>query len=192
MDGYIKNKKEAIASVKKTIFSKYAITFFILISVPVWLFALAANQPPEKWTHTEVRFSHISRERVGLQSGYSYVLNAQDGRKFVIKSKYVDVTNLSDNLVPGNTYFLVFSDTIAGGDHMEALFDEIVVFQDVNDSILQWEREQQEVVVAIIVTLVTEVVAVILIDGLWCKKEYSKIGKLKADIKRREDRINDK
>ena len=66
MDGYIKNKTEAIQSVRRNILGKYSITFLILVLIPVWLFALAANQHPDKWTHTEIVFSHISQERIGL------------------------------------------------------------------------------------------------------------------------------
>ena len=192
MDGYIKNKTEAMQSLKRNILGKYSITFFILILIPVWLFALAANQRPEKWTHKDIVFSHISQERIGLQRGRSYVLNTKDGKQFVIKSKFVNVDDLSDCLTSGNTYRIVFSNTIAGGDHMEALSEDNMVIQNLEKSIAQWEREQQETFIAIIVTLIIEAVALILIDRLWCKKEYSEIKKLKADIKRREERVGNK
>lgn len=194
MDGYIKNKTDTIKSIRKTILAKYSITFLIIILIIFWLLVLVVNQLPEKWTNTEIVFSHISQERVGFQRGRSYVLNTKDGKKFVINSKYVDVTNLSENLVPGNIYFLVFSDsgTIAGGKIVEALHDENLAFQNLGDSISRWKNEQQEIVVAIIVTLIIEVAALILIDRLWCKKEYSQIQKLKVDIKRREDLIANK
>ncbi len=189
MDGYIKNRKEAIAEVRKTIFYKYAVTFLILIFIPVWLLALVTNQPPEKWTHTEIRFSHLSQERIGLRRFQSDVLNTLDGRKFVI---YVDAGAFSGSLTPGETYQLVFSETVAGGNIMEALYDENTVFQDLDTSILRWKKEQRESVVAIAVILAIEILALILIDRLWCKKEYSQIQKLKADIKRREERIKNK
>lgn len=189
MDGYIKNKKEAIKSVRKTIFGKYSITFLIISLIPVWLFVLLISQPPEKWTHKEIVFSHISQERIALQRWRSYVLNAEDGSQFVINSRFVDVDALSDYLVSGNTYHLVFSNTIAGGDHMEALSDGNMIIQDLESSIDQWEWEQQEAIMAIIVTLIIEIVALILIDRLWCKKEYAQIRKLKADIQRRRRRI---
>lgn len=192
MDGYVKNKAEAIATVRRVIIYKYATTFLILIFIPVYLLALAGNQPPKKWTQTAIKYSHISREQIGLRRGHGYVLNSQDGRKFVINPKSVDLDYLSESLLPGSTYNLVFSNTIAGGDHMEALFDESAVFQDLNDSISRWKREQREAVVAIIVILVVEIVALILIDRLWCKKEYCQIRKLKEDINHREERIKNK
>jgi len=75
---------------------------------------------------------------------------------------------------------------------MEALSNDNIVIQNLEESIGQWEREQQESVTAIIVTLIIEAVALILIDRLWCKKEYYELQKLKADIKRREERIGNK
>jgi hypothetical protein len=192
MDGYVKNKTEAIRSVRKIILWKYLTTFLILVFIPVWLFALAVNQPPEKWTQTDIVFSHISQERIGLQRWRSHVLNTCDGRQFLIKSKFVDVDALQEKLVSGKTYRLVFSHTIAGGDHMEALYDEDEVIQNLESSVRQWEREQREGTRGIIVTLIIEAIALVLIDRLWCKKEYSQIKKLKADIKRRQDRIGNR
>jgi hypothetical protein len=120
------------------------------------------------------------------------VLNTKDGRQFVIKSKVVNVDDLSDCLISGDAYRVVFSNTIAGGDHMEALSDDNLVIQNLEESVAQWERERQECVIAIVVTLIIEIVALILIDRLWCKKEYSEIQKLKADIKRRAERLGNK
>lgn len=67
-DGYIKNKKEAIRSVRRGIYSKYAFTVFIFIWLPVWLFCLLINDQygPKKWEQVEVTFSHFSEERIGL------------------------------------------------------------------------------------------------------------------------------
>lgn len=192
MDGYIKNKTEAIRFVRRNILGKYSITFLILVFMPVWLFALVANQHPDRWTHTEIEFSHISQERIGFQRVRSYVLNTKDGRQFVIKSKVVNVDDLSDCLISGDAYRVVFSNTIAGGDHVEALSDDNLVIQNLEESVAQWERERQECVIAIVVTLIIEIVALILIDRLWCKKEYSEIQKLKADIKRRAERLGNK
>ena len=192
MDGYIKNKKEAIKSARRGILWSYAITFIILIFIPLWIFIITTNQPPEKWTQAEIVFSHITEESVGFTNVTSYVLNTQDGKKFVIQSRYVDVQDLSANLIPGNRYRIVFSNTIAGGDHMEALSDNSVILQDLDRSIVRWQKEQHEMVIAIIVTLVIEALALVLIDRLACNKLYAEIAKLKADIKRREAKIRKK
>jgi len=192
VDGYIKNKTEAIKSVRKSILGKYSLTFLIIILIPFWLLALAGNQPPKKWTQAEIVFSHISLEQIGLQRGRSYVLNTQDGKQFVIKSKLVDMDDLSEYLTSGNTYHLVFSSTAAGENHIEALSDDHMIIQNLENSITQWKMEQQGSIIAIIVTAIVEVIALILIDSLWCKQEHSQIRKLKADIKRRKDYIANK
>ena len=75
---------------------------------------------------------------------------------------------------------------------MEALSGDNMVIQNIEKSIAQWEQEQQECIIAIIVTLIIEIVALLLIDRLWCKKEHSQIQKLKADIARRKEHIREK
>lgn len=187
MDGYIKNKKEAIRAVRRNIWGKYSITLPILLLLLIWLFGLASDQHPDKWSHEEIVFSHISQERTGLHRGLSAVLNTTDGRKFVVR---MGADDLSERLTSGDTYGIVFSNRIAGVDRMEALSDGDVVIRNLDESIERWEREQQEIVIAIIITLIIEAIAVVLIDRLWCKKEYSKIQKLKADIERRRERVN--
>lgn len=185
MDGYIKNKKEAIRSVRRNIWGKYLITLPILLFILIWLLGLVSNQHPDRWTHEEIVFSHISQERTGLHRGLNSVLNTTDGRKFVIT---VDADDLSDRLIPGDTYRIVFSNRIANMDPMEALVDDDVIIQNLEESIARWEQEQREIVIGIIVALIIEAIALIFIDRLWCKKEYSKIQKLEADIKRRTER----
>ena len=66
-------------------------------------------------------------------------------------------------------------------------------FKDViKNSVLEGFNTADLSTASIIVTLIIEAVALILIDRLWCKKEYSEIKKLKADIKRREERVGNK
>ena len=150
---------------------------------------MAANQPPEKWTHTNIVFSHISRESIGMQRGKSDVLNTQDGRKFVINGKLAKEQDLSKNLIPGNSYRIVYSNTMAGGDHIVALSNNDTVFQALEASIAKWQKEQKEMIVAIFITLIVEAIALILIDRIGCRKLHAEIAKLKADIKRREAKI---
>ncbi len=193
MDGYIKNKNIAIKKVRKSILNKYGfITFLILIFIPVWLIGMVAEQPPEKWTHDNIVFSHISRGPYIRYVGSPYLLNAQNGDRFVIKPRMVSIDDLSESLVPGRVYSIVYSNTIAGGDHIQALSDETTVYQDLNKSISKWKNKQKEMIIAIILTLLIEIIAIILIDRLWCKKEHLQIKKLKNDIKRREERTKNK
>lgn len=192
MDGYIKNKKEAICSVRKSIFWKYALTFPILLFIPVWLLGICGVGSPDDWKDTEVVYSHISSETIGLRRGKSNVLNAEDGRKYVIPSKLIAAEHLKEMLVAGETYSLVYLETIAGGDHIEELYDVQNTFLDRSVSVAAWEKERQECALALHTTMGLEMIALILIDRLWCKGEYAKIRKLRLDIKKRSARVAQK
>lgn len=189
MDGYVKNKKEARRSIRKSIFWKYAITFPILLFIPVWLFGIYSLGSPDDWKYTQVVYSNISSETIGLQRGKSDVLNAEDGRKYVIPSKLVSVEHLEEMLVAGETYSLVYSETIAGGDHIQELYDAQNIFLDNAVSGAAWEKERQGCVLALYITIGLEMIALIFIDRLWCKGEYAKIKKLRQDIEKRNARL---
>ncbi len=185
MDGYIKNQLLAIRSLRIAMAWKYATTFLILIFLPVWLFGLAIDVPPEEWIHTEIVYSHISREMIGLRRFQDHVLNTRDGAQFVIRPKGVSVDTLKEQLAPGQVYSLVYSATIAGGNQIEALSDGDTVYQHIDTSINDWNDQRQFLIRAIYVTLGAEALALILIDRLWCKKEYEQIKKHRANIQRR-------
>ena len=185
MDGYIKNQRLAIRTLRITMAWKYATTFLILIFLPVWLFGLAIDVPPEEWIHTEIVYSHISREMIGLRRFQDHVLNTRDGAQFVIRPKDVSVDTLKEQLTPDQVYSLVYSATIAGGNQIEALSDGDTVYQHIDTSINDWNDQRQFLIRAIYVTLGAEALALILIDRLWCKKEYEQIRKHRANIQRR-------
>ena len=185
MDGYIKNQLLAIRSLRIAMAWKYATTFLILIFLPVWLFGLAIDVPPEEWIHTEIVYSHISFERIGLRRFQDHVLNTRDGAQFVIRPKDVSVDTLKEQLTPDQVYSLVYSATIAGGNQIEALSDGDTVYQHIDTSINDWNDQRQFLIRAIYVTLGAEALALILIDRLWCKKEYEQIRKHRANIQRR-------
>lgn len=185
MDGYIKNKKEALRSVRKGIFWKYAITLPILLFILVWLFGIYSLGSPEDWKVTEVVYSHISSETIGLQRGKSDVFNAEDGRKYVIPAKLLPVEHLQEMLVPGETYCLVYLETIAGGDHIEELYNAQNTFLDHAVSGAAWEKERQECFLALYITIGLEMLALIIIDRVWCKEEHARIQKLRQDMKKR-------
>ncbi len=187
MDGYIKNQLLAIRSLRITMTWKYATTFLILIFLPVWLFGLAIDVPPEEWIHTEVVYSHISYELIGLRRFQDHVLNTQDGAQFVISRKDVSVDLLEEQLISGQAYNIVYSTTIAGGNQMEALSAGDTIYQDLNASIGRWRDQRQWLIHALLVTLAVEAVALLLIDRLWCKKERKLIKKHRANIHRRQE-----
>lgn len=189
MDGYIKSKTDEIRNIRKAIFYKYLMSFVIAIFIPVLLFAMAVRQPPSRWTHTEAVFSSISQEPVGLRHGRSYVFNSVDGRQFVINEKDTPVDDLRVKLAAGRRYALVYSETIAGGNIIEALSDDDTVLQALDVSISRWRAEQRRLEIALLAACGLEIAVLILIDRLGCKKEHGQISALKQRIEQRRARI---
>ena len=186
MDGYIKQKRKEISSLRRTILCAYSVTIWILIFIPIWYFAIFTNQRPADWKSTEIVFSHMSEEFFGFRKTKEKVLNAQDGRQFIIK--YLPVDTLEESMVPGQEYSLVYSDAVAGGNEMEALYDGERVLWELEDSVAIWNQQKRKYITAIVVTIGLEVLALFLIDLLWCKKMHQEIKKLREDISRREQR----
>lgn len=190
MDGYIKNKNIAIRSVRKTIFYKYAYALLIVLFIPVMLFAIAVNQPPEKWTHTDIVFSHISYERIEMRKHNDYVLNTRSNDQFVMQMPDKSVEEISEHLISGKLYSVVYSNSIAGGDILEALSDKDGVYLDLDNSIAEWKKEQKTYTIVIVIFLIIEIIVLIIIDRVACKNDHYQIKKLKEDIERRKKRMN--
>lgn len=188
MDGYIKNKQEALRSVRRTILWKYAISFPILALILTWLFGIYSLGSPEDWKSTDIVYSHISRERIGLQRGDSAVLNTIDGRKYVLPARLVSAARLEETLIAGESYSLVYEDTIAGGSHMKALHNDRDTFLDRSASVAAWEKERRNCFLGLYITVGLEILALILIDRLWCRTDHRRIAKLHQDIEKRKQK----
>ena len=192
-DGYIIERNGQIRKLRQTIRAKYGVTLLVVIYILIWSFAIAVYQwqSPERWTHAEIVYSHLSRESIGMRRGLSYVLHSADGRKFVVQNRD-DFSKLNETLRPGKSYSLVYSKTIAGGDTLEALSDGAEALLPLEKSIAHWEAQRRQAVVSLCVTCGIEIAALILIDRFWCKKEYAQIRTQKEMIRRRQERMGEK
>lgn len=184
MDGYIKQQNEIIRSIKHIIWAKYGITLLLIVFILFTLVLMLTEQPPEKWTRKEIVFSHLSRECIGLSRFDSDVLFTENGEKYAIRKD-----SMADGLTAGNTYILVYSraNTMTALNSVEALSDENTIYQDLNVSIARWEKERTEAIHIILALCMTEMMALFLIDRLWCKKEHAQVRELQAKIERRKD-----
>lgn len=190
VDGYIIERNGEIRKLRQTIRCKYWTTLLIALYIPIWIFAIACYQwqSPENWTQTEIVYSHLSRESIGIRRGLSEVLNTADGRKFVIYKKKIAFDDLGARLNPGESCTLIYSKTLAGGDLLEALSDERGTVIPLDASIAHWETQQKVCFAGLYVTCGIEMVALILIDRLWCRKEHAQIRLQKEKIRKREEK----
>ena len=192
MDGYIKSKKKDIRSVRENIFWKCVLTFPLILFALIWLLGIYVLGTPDDWKDTEVVFSHISYESVGLQRWRSYVLNGEDGGKYVIQTNLLSAEELKEKLIYGERYSLVYQDKNAGGRHIAALYNEHNTFLDLSLSVAAWEKERQECFLGLYVSIGLELLALILIDRLWCREEHARIRKYRQDIENRKARFANK
>ena len=190
MDGYIKNKKEAIRSARVTILWCYALTFPIMLFILVWLFDIYTLGSPDDWKTTEIVYSHFSSERIGFRKWKSDVLITGDGRRFDAEHDQVSADLLKEALIPGETYTLVYSDSISGIGHMEALYNGQEQFLERSVSVALWEEKRRECFLGLYITIGLELVALILIDRFLCRKTYAEIRKLNQAIKRRQAKLD--
>ena len=184
MDGYTKHHMEKNLAIKHGIWAKYAITLPLVVFIFLALLLTFTDQPPNEWQKKEIVFSHLFRERIGVSLFDSNVLYTQSGEKYAIRKDAI-----ADGLTAGNTYILVYSraNTIEGICAVEALSDENMIYQDLNASIARWEKEQAETIYIVLGLCMMELIALLIIDRLWCKKDHAQIKELQAKITRRKD-----
>lgn len=191
IDGYIKHKKEEITSQRKGILATYCLSFPLIMILATFSLLLCIMQAPKNWQTTQIVYSQITNEHITLSRSPSVVLNTAGGEQFVIPTRQITQDEAETVLVRGGTYTIVYSKRV-GARHIEAMYTDTETVVALSDSISQYEKERNEMFVAIGVTIILEVIAVILLDRLACKKLYAEIRKLKQDIARREEKIRKK
>jgi len=186
MDGYIKNKRQAIRSVWSGIVGKYSIVAIPLILLCVLLLfsELVAHQNPKRWKEETVQFAGFGEMWLLLNRNMSDALITEDGRKFHTGS----AERLQNVLNVGEEYTIVYSTNLKG-KVLQGLSKDGTVYIDVNDSAKAWRESAVYVLKITGWTVAVMITAILLIDRLWCKKEHAQIRKLQTDIARREMRI---
>ena len=186
MDGYIKNKKQAIRSQWRWIFGKYSIVIIPLVMLCALLMfsEFVAHQNPKKWKEETVTFAGFGEMWLLLNRDMSDALITEDGRQFHTGSE----ERLQDVLVIGEEYTIVYSTNLKG-KVLEGLSKDGTVYIDVNDSAKAWRESAAYVLKITGWTVAVMITAILLIDRLWCKKEHAQIRELQTDIARREMRI---
>ena len=116
----------------------------------------------------------------------------EDGGKYVIQTNLLSAEELKEKLIYGERYSLVYQDKNAGGRHIAALYNEHNTFLDLSLSVAAWEKERQECFLGLYVSIGLELLALILIDRLWCREEHARIRKYRQDIENRKARFANK
>ena len=188
-DGYIRNQNMYLKQVRINILLKI---LFVLVPTAILIAVLwsivSINPPPEKWEHTKITYSNISRERLS-KGGTSYVLNAVGGERYILPIGTKKFEQLSQQLIPYEQYNIVYCEN-AFTKITKSLSSENEEFIELNISVTEWEKDRQIFYIVVAVMLLVMVVGSVLSYCLGCKKERQQIAKLKSKIFKRLIRNN--
>ncbi len=184
-DGYIKNKQREIKDHCSMILAKYSVTILLLIIPVLIVFGLLMQPGPEEWQEETVTLSQLRQEKLGARRHRDKVFVTTDGRKFALPSDLEQPTFL---LNEGESYTIVYSDRFFVKD-IQGMTCGSKVLYDIFREISSWEHDQKVAHGIAIGSVVAEILAVILIDRLWCKSEYANIRKCKEKIALCENRM---
>ena len=188
MDGYIKDKQKTICSLRMTIFWKLFITFPLVLLLFVWIFGLCVMQPPAGWEEMDIIFHQFKYDNIGLRRWKEHILITEDGTEFVLSPNLMSIDRLKAQLIQGNKYRICYSTTFGVNDLRSISYNnETIIDRNVSES--YFSEKQREIYIAIAVTALIELMALFLIDSLWCKTEHSQIKKQRMAILRRSNRV---
>lgn len=169
----------------------YCLSFPLIMFLVAFFWELCMMQSPKNWQTTQIVYTQVANMHITLSRSPSVVLKTASGDRFVIPTRQITQDEAEKLLVCGETYTIVYS-TRMGARRIEAIYTDTETLVALSDSISQYEKERSQMFVAISVTIILEIVTLILLDRLACKKLYANIRELKMDIARREEKIRKK
>ena len=184
-DGYIKNQNIKLNEARKIILIKIAVIIvpLVLLMVFSW-FVFGGSTPPEKWSEKQISYETIARARVSRRSS-PYVLKTAEGKQYVMGVETEEAELLSQKLVKGQQYKIVYYHT-PSTMIICSLSSDGEEFISIDESIEYWENNQKSFYVIFVVSLVLMISGSIVSFLLWCREERLQIIKIKQKIAQRE------
>ena len=190
MDSYIKKRAERIKTLQITIVIKYSLCVFLLMSLPLWIFSMFAQPNPETWQRAEVVCTDVSMQE-GRKTSYG-VLKAESGESYLFDNTLISYEELAEAVESGDECSIVYA---AGAGEVRvgkaisvegnSVIDEEVAAE-------KWAQTRKSGYMTIAGTIVAALIALLLIDKVWCKGEKQEIKQLKAEIAKRESKKSDR
>ena len=142
MDGYIKNKQQALRSVRRGMIGKYSVAAvpLILLCVLVLFVQFVAHQNPKRWKEETVTFAGFGEMWLLLDRDMSDALITEDGRRFYTGS----TEQLQNALIVGEEYSIVYSSNLTG-KHLEGLSKNGIIYIDVQKTAQAWREDARQV-----------------------------------------------
>ncbi len=187
MDSYIQKRTERIKTLQLTVIIKYSLCVFLLMSLPLWISAMAAQPKPETWLKADVVCSEV-REEEGRKTTYG-VLLAETGESYLFDNTLISYEQLAEKVEIGDKCSVVYAEVAGDVRVGKAISVEDSSIVDEEFAAEKWAQTRKTSYMTIAGTIVAALVALLLIDRIWCKGEKQEIKQLKAEIAKRENKI---
>lgn len=186
MDSYIQKRKDRIKTLQLTVIIKYSMCVFLLLSLPLWISAMASQPKPETWQKTDVVCSGVSIQE-GRKVSYG-VLEAEDGQSYIFENTIITYEQLNEAVKSGDECHVVYASGTGDVKIGKALSVDGSSIVDEEFAQQQWAQSRKSGYATIAGTVVAALVGLLLIDRIWCKGEKQEIRQLKAEIEKRESK----
>ncbi len=190
MDSYIQKRRERIKTLQLTVIIKYSLCVFLLMSLPLWISAMAAQPKPETWLKADVVCSEV-REEEGRKTTYG-VLLAETGESYLFDNTLISYEQLAEAVEIGDECSVVYAEGAGDVRVGKAISVEGSSIVDEEFAAEKWAQTRKTGYMTIAGTIVAALVALLLIDRVWCKGEKQEIKLLKAEIEKRENKKADR
>ncbi len=186
MDSYIQKRTERIKTLQITIMIKYSLCIFLLMSLPLWISAMIAQPAPETWQQADLVCSEVKEEE-GRKTTYG-LLMAETGESYLFDNTLISYEELAEKVESGDECSVVYAEgagDVRMGKAISVEGDSII---DEEFAAQQWAKSRRTGYMTIAGVVVAALVALLLIDRIWCKGEKQEIKQLKAEIAKRESK----
>ena len=186
MDSYIQKRSERIKTLQITIVIKYSLCVFLLMSLPLWVSAMFAQPKPETWQQAEVVCSEV-REEEGRNYSYG-VIEAETGESYLFENNIITYEQLNEAVESGDNCSIVYASSSEGILIGKAISVEGSSIIDEEFAAEKWAQSRKTGYMTIAGIVVAALIALLLIDRIWCKSDKQEIKQLKAEIAKRESK----
>ena len=190
MDSYIQKRTERIKTLQITIMIKYSLCIFLLMSLPLWISAMIAQPAPEKWQQVDIVCSEVQEEE-GRKTTYG-LLVAETGESYLFDNTVISYEELAEKVESGDECSVVYAEgagDVRLGKAISVEGDSVI---DEEFAAQHWAKTRRTGYLTMAGIVVAALVALLLIDRIWCKGEKQEIKQLKAEIAKRENKKSER
>ena len=149
-----------------------------------------AQPAPETWQKADVICAEIRVEE-GRKTSYG-LFEAETGESYLFDNTLISYEQLAEKVKGGDECSIVYASGAGDIRIGKAIAVEGNSVVDEEFAAEKWAQSRKTGYMTIAGTIVAALVALLLIDRIWCKSDKQEIKQLKAEIAKRESKKNDR